>query len=488
MSERKLKVIALSVGQGLAKVVGLVVVMLMARFLLKEDLAAYRQAFLAYLAVGPILGLGIGQGMYYFLPAETERLSGRVADGVAALGIMGILFAVFIGLGGNEILAQRFSNPKVSRLLLWMIPYAIVTIPASVAESVMVARERVLLASVFGVARQLVIGIATLIPLFFWQTADAPMIGNVVASVLMGLAGIGLMFRSAAGGSIWPSLSGIKELLLFTVPLAAGGMVATLSARLDQLIVSALRSPDEFAVYSLGAMEIPLIGMVTGAITSVALADMRKSVVQGDRDEALRLFRTIGSKTSLVLLPMMVFFLITATTVIEYLYTTEFTDSAIPFRFYLLLLPVRTVVFGSLLVSLGLNQFLFYASAVGLLLNGLLSWIMVSNFGPWGAVAATVLTIYLWNLPICLYKLAKELNRRWFDILPFGDMGRILLDLVPVTLLSLTLLFLVQNVHLQFGLILATFAGFLLWYWNGRLYSFDQLMSKLTNFRGATSR
>ena len=116
MSKRKIKVIALSLGQAFSRLIGLAVMMLMARVLLKEDLAAYRQAFLAYLAVGPMLSLGVGQGMYYFLPSETERLRGRVADGVAALGAMGVLFALFIGLGGNELLAQRFSNPQVCQV------------------------------------------------------------------------------------------------------------------------------------------------------------------------------------------------------------------------------------------------------------------------------------------------------------------------------------------------------------------------------------
>ncbi|MEM9940047.1 MAG: oligosaccharide flippase family protein [Planctomycetota bacterium] len=488
MSQRKLKVIALSAGNGLAKVIQLLVVVIMARVLLKEDLAAYRQTFLAYLAIGPILSLGVGQGMYYFLPSETERVRGRVSDGVFALSAMGILFGIFIGFGGNEILARGFSNPQVARMLLWMIPYAIVTIPASATESVLVARDRVLLASVFGVIRQLLVGFATLIPLVFWQTADAPLVGNVAASVVMGLTGIGLMYGSVPSGDIRPNLSAVKELLFFTVPIAAGGMLATLSNRLDQLIVSVLCSPDEFAVYVLGAMEIPLIGIVTGAITSVTLAEMRKSVVDGRHDDALQLFRSVGSKSSLILLPIMFFLLITSATCIEYLYTSEFRDSVIPFRIYLLLLPIRTVVFGSLLISLGLNRFLFITSMIGLILNAIFSSILVIYFNPWGAVVATVTTIYIWNVPINIYQLSKNLNKKWWEILPLKEMGQITLHILPITLTSLLITYCVDNIHLEFGLIVAIFACFLLWYWNGRLYSATKVWQKLKRLNWGSAR
>ena len=50
------------------------------------------------------------------------------------------------------------------------------------------------------------------------------MIGNVIASSLMGITGIGLMFQAAGSGSPRPTLAGIKELLIFTVPLALGTM------------------------------------------------------------------------------------------------------------------------------------------------------------------------------------------------------------------------------------------------------------------------
>ena len=475
-SGRKFKVFALSAGKGLTRVIGMLAMMVMARELTKTDLAAYRQTFLAYSMVIPILGLGVGQAMYYFLPAEKERMRGRVMDGIAALGAMGLLFALFVALGGNELLAAKFSNPQVARLLLWLIPYAIVSIPASATESVLVARDKALMASVFGVFRQLLVGISTIIPLIFWSTAEAPLIGNVVASILMGIVGISLMFRAVSGGgSPWPKLAGIRELLFFAVPLALGGMISTISKQLDQVIVTVLRTPAEFAEYSLGAMELPLVGIITGALTSVMLADMRKSIVEGDKEKALRLFHTVGEKSSLVMLPVMVFLLLTADTIIQYLYTAAYADSAYPFRVYLTLLPIRTVVFGSLLLALGLNKFVLYRCIAGLIFNLVLSAILVWQIGPIGAAVATVATMYFCEVPACIIMLAHKLEKSWLDIMPYRAMARIMLDLIPVTILSLIIMWQVENIHVEFLLISLSFALFSLYYWNEKLYSLSDI-------------
>jgi len=475
MSSRKSKVIALSIGQGLAKVIGLAVMMVMARMLVKEDVAAYQQTLLAYATLGPLLQLGISQGIYYFLPGEKLRIRGRVLDGIVVTGMMGFVFAIGLTLGGNEVLAQRFSNPKVANMLLWMIPYAIITTPARLVSSVLVVQDKVTLSAVFGVVQQFLIGASTIVPLVLWHTAESALVGNVVASLFMGVAAITLMIRATPKDSGSPTFPGVRELASFSIPLALAGMFGMISMQLDKLIVSFMCPPEEFSVYALGAIEIPLIGVVTGAITSIALADMRRSVVEGNKEEALRLFRRIAEKSSLVILPAMLFLLLTADTFIQYLYTDAYAGSAIPFRIYLIMLPIRTVVFGSLIIALGKSRFILFRSAVGLCINVILSALLVWKFGPWGAAAATVITVYLWAVPANLYLFQKEFQKNWLDVFPFGELGKTCLALIPLALVSMLVIATVKNIHVEFVSLLFCFAAFLAVYWKDRIYSADHI-------------
>lgn len=464
----------------MARVIGLATMMVMARVLTKGDMAAYRQTLLAYAFVAPFIGLGIGQGIYYFLPVEKLRIRGRVMDAITILGVTGTLFALFLGFGGNQLLAMRFSNPEVARLLLWMIPYAIVTAPATQCASVLVARDHVVQSSVFQVTRQFFIGIATVVPVLIWQTAEAPLIGNVVASVLFGVEAIRLMIKATPKDSAAPTKDGIKEMLKFSVPLGLATMVGTISLQMDKIIVAMMCPPEEFAVYALGAVEIPFLAVLTGSITAVMLADMRKSVSTGNKMEALRLFQTTAEKTALVIFPITIFLFVCASPFILTLYGDGYAESVHPFRLYLLNLPFRIVVFGSLLMAFGQNLFILKRAIYGLILGGITSAALVSYLGSIGAVIGAVVVAYVYIVPANFRQLSSCLNVRWFKVLNFPRLGVTLLMSLPVALLTWLACFLTEGQESTLQLLIAGLlvGPYCLWWWDGKLYQIADLRNR----------
>jgi O-antigen/teichoic acid export membrane protein len=456
--------------------------MIMARILSKNDLAAYRQTLLAYMVVAPFLQMGVSHALYYFLPNETHRIRGRVVDSICILGFTGVLFALFMAFGGNQLLAQKFSNPRVGGLLLWMIPYAIVTTPASLVSTVLVTRDKAILASVFVVVKQLLVGAGTVIPLLMWENAEAPLVGNVTASVILGIVSIGLMIRSTPSDNGKPSGASIAEMTKFALPLGVATMVSVVALQLDKIIVGMMCSAEDFATYALGAMEVPFIGVITGSITMVMLVEMRKHVSAGERMEALQLFHRVAEKSAYVLLPVMCFFLVTADCFMQLLYGIDYAESAYAFRFYLLLLPIRCVVFGSLLISLGKNAFILKRSLLDLTVNGFLSVMMVSYMGPKGAVIATVTTIYLWTVPSNLLCISRAIGVSAYSVLPLRKMVSILVILLPLVCLSLLAVYLLRDAsNLSVFLTVSfLFASFLIFWWNGKLYSIDKIRAKFS--------
>ena len=474
-ASRKARVFALSIGSALAKMLGVITAAVMARVLIKDDVAAYRQTFLAYATLGPLLTMGVGQGMYYFLPTEKERVRGRMVDGMLVLGLLGLVFSAFLAFGGNDLLAQRFSNPRVARMLLWMIPYAIITTPTSIYSSVLVARDHVTMSSVLGVTRQFVAGVITIVPLLVWQTAESALIGNVLASVLMAVAAISLTLRVLPKGAMLPTWTGVKELLIFGIPLGLSSSIGTLNQQLDKMVVGFLDTPSNFADFSFGAMELPFIGMVTGAVTSVLLIDMRKAVSNGDNKEALRLFRLTSEKTSLVLIPLFFFFLVCADDFVTFVYTSEYAAAATPFRWYLMVLPIRTAFFGSLLMAMGMSRFLMVRSIVSLTLNCCLSVMFFRWLGAYGAAVSTVIVKYIWAVPISLYMLSKGLGCRWWEILPLGHLGLVALQMLPVALVAYLASQSIENSLFSLLMTSTIFAVFLAYWWHDRIYTIEQL-------------
>ena len=432
---RRSKVLALSMGQGLTAMVGLISIVVLSRILNKAEYATFRQTFLAYEFALPIMGLGIAQVVYYFLPGEANRPRGRVMDAMCVMLFMGCLFSLFILFGGNELLAKRFTNPQLADSLLYLVPFPLITLPASLLGAVLVVRERVTLLSTFNVLSNIAVGLAVIIPCVFWKTSSAPIIGKVAVAVPSSVIAVYLIFQSVPSNEWRPRWKSIKHMVKYAVPLGLASMIGTITLQLDKVIVSAMCTPEDFAVYANGAIEIPLIGIITGSISAVILADTRKLIVEGKKDEALALFRKAAEKSAWIILPSMVFLFASADLVIPTLFSKKYSGSALPFRFYLGMLPVRIIFFGAMLIAIGKTKIILYRTLVSLPLNLVLSIILLRYLGYIGAIIATLCIVYLWAVPYSIYNIKRYFMCPLNSIFPIYEVGKLLALFLPAGLL-----------------------------------------------------
>lgn len=407
--------------------------MIMARLLPKEDFATYRQTLLVFLSVSPFLQLGIGPGIYYFLSKETQRVRGRVMDAIVALGSMGFVFGLFIALGGGEYLAQKFSNPQLASLLLWMVPLALIAVPASQVSPVLVVRERVYLSSFFGVSSQLIIGICSVAPLLIWQNSQAPLVGYVISGIIMGTIAVSMMLYVTPSDFSRPSLSGIKQLVFFSFPIGVSTMIGTISMQLGNWLVSVNFDPETFAIFSVGARELPFVGIVTGSITAVLMAEMVKSFSDEEPLKALDLWKLAATKASLILFPLTAFLIVFADGFVVILFSDKYASSTGVFQVFLGMLPLRIFSFGSILVSAGASRFILWRTMVWAISSLCLSVYFMNLWGIIGVAWAILLTQYLIAAPLNFWKIRKLTDCRYRELIPWKQLGLILsISLLPL--------------------------------------------------------
>jgi O-antigen/teichoic acid export membrane protein len=433
-SSRRTKVLALSLGHALTTAISLATAMILSRVLSKGEYATYRQTLLAFTFVMPFMSLGLTNSVYYFLPTERERPRGLVSDNVVLLLAMGTLFALFVACGGNQLLAQRFNNPDIVRTLLFLIPYPVAVLPAQLLAAVLVTRERVALLSAFNVIKHALLGLGIVLPVLFWSNADAPLIGNVVVTAITGLAAVWLILRLAgAGGPRRPQWDSMRTMVRFGFPLGLASMLGTASLQLGQVIVSAMCTPEHFAVYVNGAVEIPLIGIVTGSMSTVLLADMRRMVAAGDEPAALSLFRRAAERGAMLLLPTMCFLMVAAEPFVTLMFSTRYIQSVLPFRLYLLVLPARIVFWSPILVASGLNRVVLLRSFGHLVFNALLGLVLVPKIGYLGAIVSTLSVTYFWSTMLSMRVVAHRFRVSAFSILPLRSLAWFMLRLLVPT-------------------------------------------------------
>ena len=421
-SSRTSKVVALSLSQGLTTIVALASGMILTRVLSWTDLATYRQTMLAYDVAIPLLSLGIDSGIYYFLPTEKSRMRGVLSDGLLLMVGMGLLYAIFIALGGNHLLAKRFSNPAIVNTLAYLIPLPIIMLPAKLLSPVMVVQGQVRKLSIYNVVTSVALAICIIAACLVWKTPDALILVRVVVSMAIGAAGVALMLQ-ALPHDLWrPCWSNMKSMVAYSIPLVLAGAIGTIALQLDKIVVSSMCSPETFAIYSTGAMEIPLIGIVTGSISNVMLVDFRKAFAANELSEALRLYRMVPAKTTLFLFPVMVYFMLAAKPAMIVLFSGKYAASATAFMLYLLVIPSRTLFLGGM-AAVGKNKIILRNSAIGLLLNLVFSIAFVRIFGYVGAILATIAVLGLWNVPTVFYEISRSLHTSISAVYPWKTAG-----------------------------------------------------------------
>jgi O-antigen/teichoic acid export membrane protein len=407
---RSAKVLILSSGQALTALVGIASATVLVRVFSKVDYATYRQTLLCYTFAVPFVTLGFDRALYYFLPGETKRSRGVLIENLLWLTAAGGVLSVFLLAGGNRLLAARFNNPSLAALLLVLVPYPLLTLPALALPACLMARNRTEQIAGFNVGSRLLMLAVIVVPCLIWPTPLAAIVGTVVGASITTAVGLVLMFRACSDGDWRPTMQGLRRQVGFSTPLGVSGLLGSVAGRLDQVLVSLRSSPEVFASYSVGALELPLIGIVTGSISSVVIVDYTRLYKEGRYKEIVNLIHQVMIRSSLLLMPAMVFFFCVAPDAMSVLFSRQYEGSSAVFRVYLLLLPMRTLSYGALLQATGKSRHILYQTILHLAVNACVGWFAVGYFGAIGAAIVMVADTYLTYVPYNLLVLRSVLG------------------------------------------------------------------------------
>jgi O-antigen/teichoic acid export membrane protein len=419
---RTFKAVILGSGQFLVTLTGLISAAVLSRIFTKEDYAAYRQTLLAYAFVAPLLTLGLPQALYYFIPRDRKNSRSILTGNLLLLFLMGGIFTVAMWCGGNQLLARRFSNPAISQLLLIYSPYAMLALPISTIGACLMSCDRVKTLAIYSVGSGILTVVLVISLVLIWQTPKASISAMVLAELLIFVPAIILMYRATAGTEWHPSKTNLWEQVKYSIPLGLAGMLGIIALSLDKIIVSSMCTPEQFAVYVNGAAEIPLIGILTGSVTSVLLPDFVRMYKASAYEELRALWHRAMIRCLTILLPVMAFILVMAPEIMRVLFSTKYEESAYPFRVYSLMLPVRATTFGAVLMAINRTRAVTLGAIFGLLSNFLLSILFVKFAGPigaaWATVGATYGVAFLYTALI-----ARYLNYSYKIILPWKEIA-----------------------------------------------------------------
>jgi O-antigen/teichoic acid export membrane protein len=202
--------------------------------------------------------------------------------------------------------------------------------------------------------------------------------------------------------------------------------VGILNLKLDGVLISSYFSDKVYAVYSTGALELPLIGLFTASITAAIMPNMVAETDRGRPTKSLEIWHKANRKSSLFIFPTFAFFLICGYDFIVFMYTKDYAMATWPFLIYLAKMPIRVAIYGALFRAMGHTKPLALAVFYSFIANVIIGVILLvvgrhgflSFVGPsiGSLIASFVAVGYLLNAMCVKLNIPLTQAMRWKEL------------------------------------------------------------------------
>lgn len=437
MAQSKTKAaILLSFSQNLNLVLSIVSSAILSRLFSQTDLGIYKQTMMVFELVAPFLLLSIPEALYFYLPkGDCNKTIFNTFCLVTFAGAITFCCLFF----GRFFFANQFNDPDLVITLKVYALFALFYFPIQIASPIFIVMEKAGLMAIWAVLTNFAMIMTVIISTIITGNYYVVLIARVIVELIVCLVSLFIILKltKTKREELKIDFSMIKKILKYALPLGLTTLIGTLCVRLDKMVVSMFVTPDEFAVYNNGAMEIPFINTIVGSISAVIIVEYVALYDKKDFNRIVELFRTCAYKTSLFLFPVMVYFLFWNKEFIVTLYSEKYLNSSIPFFVYLFTIPVRIVQYGPVIQAMNKNYLLVVRSVCDLIVNLICNFIFVHLFGMIGAALATIAVLYIWHVPFNLFVISKGLHTNVIKLFPIRKLIFVFMTSLVIVITSL---------------------------------------------------
>lgn len=414
----------LMLGNTIQQLSNMALLVTLPRLFARAEYGAYRQVWLSYNLLAPLLMLGIPSSLLYFVPRlEPERANALVRRTTLLLTAAGVSLGAAVFLA-SPLIGLVFHSPSLPELLRWFSVYVVLVFPCSHVAHALIARGNQARAGLwiggFAVGNFLVVAAASALA----RTPLAAVQATASVAAMQLVLGLWLLCKLHPRNAASPP--GLMEQLGYAVPIGASTLGLALGRQMGHTVVSIFRKPSEYAVYAVGAFEIPFVAVVTTSIITALLPLFSQLHHEGRLSEVLQIWHDSIRKLSLILFPLFWLLMAVSAPLVVMLFSERYRPSTTVFRIFLVLLPLRTTIYSAILAAAGRTKVLAFGAAWFVAIAAALAALLIGVVGIAGPAVALVLSMYLLGL-FYLWQVAKLMRVTMSRVFPWADLNKIFL-------------------------------------------------------------
>lgn len=414
----------LILGNVFSKIFSFLIVVFMVRLVDKSEYGSFQQVWLILGIFYSIFAGSIPLSLYFFLPgAREEEQKAFLYQSIIILLCMGIIsgFAMYF-LG--HFISVKFNNPYLEQLLTIACIFAIFWIGQAYFINLLIVKEKFKLSIIIGVLETLSNMLSIIIPLWMGFRVNTSLWTlSVVGGIRYAAYAIYSLFYFKKITLEWRK-SLLVDQVKYCFPMQVSGWIDAFGGEIGKIIISLLYPPAIFAIYSVGAVKIPLWQIITNPANAVLRVKFSELHKEQKYFEMVQICNSAIRKQALIVFPITFFLFTIAPEFISVFFTTQYQESVIVFQILTIALLLHSISSSVIPMSTGKTVVILYGSMLFLAINGAFSFLFAKLFGYYGPAIATTLTLYSVT-GFYLYKVKEITNVGFENLLPWGELLKI---------------------------------------------------------------
>lgn len=333
----------LTVSKVIGALINIALPIVLVRLMSQADYGVYKQIFLFSATTVSISTLGVGMSVYYYLPRYPER-GGQIVLNILLYNLIAGSVPLLILLFSPAVLGNVFHVPKLEPYAVPLGLIILLTLPATFLYHIPTALQDVKYSTLMIVGteltRALIFAAVVLIFPSVLVLAVAAIIHQIVQNILL------FWYLHAKFGRFWAQFDWalFREQLAYAAPIGAFGLIAVLQRDVHNYFVSGSFGPAEYAIYSVGCMQAPMIWIFAESVTAVMVRRINELQHEGRHRDILHLTASAINRLSAFQFPVAALLFLTGRDLIVLMYKRSYEQSASIFAVNLIPLAVAGLI------------------------------------------------------------------------------------------------------------------------------------------------
>ncbi len=450
----------ISVGSLFAFGFSIVSSMILSRYFAKEDYGTYKQVIYVYNTLLTVFTLGLPKAFSYFLPrVPIDQAKSLIRKITNLFFFLGAIFSSILFIFSPQI-ASILKNPDLEIALKIFSPVPLLMLPTMGLEGILSTYRKTQFIALYTILTRVFMLLCVALPvILFGGDYIQAIIGFVVSSFITFLLALYLKYYPIKNSGNEKAEITYKEVFNFSLPLLYASIWGVIINSADQFFISRYFGSKVFAEFSNGSIELPFVGMIVSA-TSTVLSPIFSKISHERLDpqkEIFPIWMNVFEKSAKLIYPLVIYCWFFADILMVVLYGQQYENSYIYFRIKIIANFFTLIVYAPLIINIGKVKYYANVQMYGAIVLLILEYISVVTLNSPYVITIVSVICQLGRIFCMLILITKFFKLKLYQLFPIKLLIKIIIP-------SIIILYILRNVLvycLKIDLLITLVIGFI---------------------------